>query len=161
MSKKHTKEALKRASEKNQKDINRISAKTNARRNIFAYGVIFITIGIIIILLSIIYSVCYQPNYPNLNLKTKMKDVINQLLMCIGTTLITIGAGTALYSYFDFVNYVQNKIKDVIIDYNFTDKLSDEEKKKLTRKLEKELLHQNTDNNLYDFVQEEVLSLAK
>lgn len=161
MSKKHTKEALKRASEKNQKDINRISAKTNARRNIFAYGIIFITIGIIVILLSIIYSVCCQPHYPNLPLKTKMKDVINQLLMCIGTTLITIGAGTALYSYFDFVNYVQNKIKDVIIDYNFTDKLSDEEKKKLTRKLEKELLHQNTDNNLYDFVQEEVLSLAK
>lgn len=161
MSKKHTKEALKRASEKNQKDINRISAKTNARRNIFAYGIIFITIGIIVILLSIIYSVCCQPHYPNLTLKTKMKDVINQLLMCIGTTLITIGAGTALYSYFDFVNYVQNKIKDVIIDYNFTDKLSDEEKKKLTRKLEKELLHQNTDNNLYDFVQEEVLSLAK
>lgn len=161
MSKEKIKKALKRISEKNQRDVNKITAKTNSRRNIFTYGMFFISIGIIIILGSIIYSVCYHPTYPNLALKCKIKDVLNQLLTCIGTTLITIGAGTALYSYFDFVNYVQNKIKDVIIDYNFTDNLSDDQKKKLTRKLEKELLHQNADNNLYDFVQEEVLSLAK
>lgn len=160
MSINNTRNTLRKTSEQNQKDVNKISSKINSGRNIFAIGIIIIAIGVIIILSSIIYSVCYQPS-PDLTLQNKIKDIINQLLMCIGTTMITIGAGTALYSYFDFVNYVQNKIKDVIIDYNFTDRLSDDQKKKLTRKLEKELLNQNTDNNLYDFVQEEVLSLAK
>ena len=102
----------------------------------------------------------YAVNYTN-PIDKKIADIFDQLLMCVGTTLMTIGAGTALYSYFDFVNYVQEKIKEVIIDYNFTDKLSDNQKKDLARKLEKELLHQSTDNNLYDFVQEEVLTLAK
>ncbi|MCM1122260.1 MAG: hypothetical protein NC416_06740 [Eubacterium sp.] len=151
---------IRKTSEKNQTTVNKASVKMNSERNILSIGMIIISIGIIIILTSIILNVCYHPA-PDLYLKNKLKDILDQLLMCAGTTLITIGAGTALYSYFDFVNYVQNKIKDVIIDYNFTDHISDEQKKSLARRLEKELLHQNTENNLYDFVQEEVLSLAR
>lgn len=152
--------SLRKKSIKNQTEINNKSKSnnTNSRKNIFSVGIILITVGIIIILLSVIITVCFQPTTI---FKIKMKDIIDQLLMCTGTTLMTIGAGTVLYGHFDFVNYVQNKIKDVIIDYNFTDTLSDEHKKMLARKLEKELLHQTADNNLYDFVQEEVLSLAK
>lgn len=152
---------LRKTSNKNQKEVNKASNKLNFGRNILSIGIVIISIGIIVVLFSIIFNVCYHPSKPNLSLKNKIKEILDQLLLCTGTTLITIGAGTALYSYFDFVNYVQNKIKDVIIDYNFTDHLSDDQKKTLARKLEKELLHQNTENNLYDFVQEEVLSLAK
>lgn len=154
------KRKLKRTSTENQKRLN----KMNSERNIIYLGCIIIAIGIIVILFSVILNIWTHPAFPKLNLKSTVIDICYQVLVCIGTTLMTIGAGTFLYGYLDFINYVQNKIKDVIINYNFTDKLSDDQKKTLTRKLEKELLHQNphnTGNNLYDFVQEEVLSLAK
>lgn len=160
-------DSIRKIAEKNQNDLNSNKRNPNMKnrkkesgKHILAIGIIIITIGMIIILSSIIFKAYYTGRYTDV-FKTKISDVIDQLLMCTGTTLITIGAATALYSYFDFVNYVQEKIKDVIIDYNFTDILSDVQKKNLARKLEKELLHQNTDNNLYDFVQEEVLTLAK
>lgn len=77
-----------------------------------------------------------------------------------GSLLITIGIGTALYSFFDFVNYVQRHLKNVVIDYNFTDCLNDNEKEKLICKLQKEVNKQNETNDLYDFAQAEVLTLA-
>lgn len=153
---------LRKTAKKNKKELNShlndFPQKSTSSKHILAIGIIIILVGLCIILASIIFDTYYIPQKEKI---IRIKNVINQLLMCIGTTSMTIGAGTALYSYFDFVNYVQGKIKDVIINYNFTDHLADKQKKELARKLEKELLHQYTDNNLYDFVQEEVLSLAK
>lgn len=157
--------SIRKTAEKNQLDANTKIKKTEKRisdskDHILSIGMIIITLGIIVVLISVIYKADFVPQYTD-PLELKIAEVMDQLLMCAGTTLMTIGAGTALYSYFDFVNYIQGKIKDVIIDYNFTDILSDSQKKDLARKLEKELLYQNSDNDLYDFVQEEVLSLAK
>lgn len=131
-----------------------------SRKYILMIGLIIVIVGIVILLITIIYNSIYM-DYVKEGIALRVCQVIDNLLLCIGTTLMTIGAGTALYSYFDFVNYMQQKIKSVIIDNDFTDNLSDECKKDLACKLEKEILHQNEDNNLYDFVQDEVLTLAK
>lgn len=136
--------------------------RNKGQNNILIIGVLVILLGVLIILASIILSAAYIPTIEeSYILKLKIWTVIDDLLMCLGTTVITVGAGTALYSYFDFVNYMQDKMKRVMIDYEFTDILSENEKKKLATKLEKEIVHQVAGNNLYDFVQDEVLSLAK
>lgn len=134
----------------------------HSQKQILFIGIIIIASGIIAILLSIVLSeFCIATIDKDKELLKKWMEVIENLLMCVGTTVMAIGAGTALYSYFDFVNYVQERLKRVIIDFDFTDIMSDEEKKALAYKLEKEILHHTEGNNLYDFVQDEVLSLAK
>lgn len=159
---------LRKKEQQNRKDVDEKTArigndsKKRSQKQILTIGMLIIAGGIIVTLLSIILASFYITTINEEEvLLIKWLQVVDDLLMCLGTTLITVGAGTALYSYFDFVNYVQEKIKDVIIDYNFTDALSDEEKKSLAYKLEKEILHHTEGNNLYDFVQDEVLSLAK
>lgn len=133
-----------------------------SQKQILFIGIIIIAFGIIAVLFSIILSEFYVATIDeNKGMLKKWVKVGEELTMCIGTTTMAIGAGTALYSYFDFVNYVQEKLKRVIIDFDFTDIMSDEEKKVLAYKLEKEILHHTEGNNLYDFVQDEVLSLAK
>lgn len=150
---------------KNEVDVNqkfRGSNQERSQRQILSTGIIIITIGVIIILLNIILSVfLVQAVDETKILLLKWLTVMENLLMCLGTTLVTIGAGTVLYSYFDFVNYVQDKLKDVVVNRNFTDIMSDEAKKELAYRLEKEILHHTEVNNLYDFVQDEVLSLAR
>ena len=161
-------EKLRTAEKENRKSVNRISRKRtgvesgNSKNHILLIGIIFISFGVLVLLCTIIFNEIYISQFDDTGgIGLKICQIIDSFLVCAGTTLMTIGAGTALYSYFDFVNYMQDKIKDVIIDNNFTDNLSDEQKKELARKLEKEILHQNEGNNLYDFVQDEVLSLAK
>lgn len=98
---------LRKTESKNRNEINRKNSLNNdndskrSRKQIFTIGIIIITVGFIIILLSIIYGTFVVSTYTD-GLAKKWAEVLDEMLVCTGTTLMTIGAGTALYSYFDF-----------------------------------------------------------
>lgn len=86
------------------------------------------------------------------------------LLMNVAAAGVTIGAGTVLYAHFDFVQYVKNVLCNVILEYHFVDRLNDQEKEKLMRRLQKHLIYHDTESGndtLYDFVNEEVRTLTQ
>lgn len=129
-------------------------------RNIKKTGWIIIFISVAGLFLSmLIYTLVSDPTEENIVLYAIFQFLITGCLTCI-----TIGGGTVLYSYFDFVNYIKKSLIDVIINNNFTDTLTNEKKANIIRKLEKELIYQqrvDDKNTLYDFVNEEVISLVK
>lgn len=86
------------------------------------------------------------------------------LLMNVAAAGVTIGAGTVLYAHFDFVQYVKSVLCKVILEYHFVDRLNDQEKEKLMRRLQKHLIYHDTvsgNDTLYDFVNEEVRTLTQ
>lgn len=134
--------------------------KDETERNIKKTGWIIICISIAALFLAmLIYTLLAEVQKENVILYAIFQFIITVCLTCI-----TIGGGTVLYSYFDFVNYIKKSLIDVIINNNFTDTLTNDKKAKIIRKLEKEIIYQkkmDDENTLYDFVNKEVISLVK
>ncbi len=132
-------------------------------KNILYIGTIIILIGVLILIIAL-----WQTN--ELELKKSTGENVGSWMIFlsfiadIGKTIITIGAGTALYSYFDFINYIKKILIDVVIQNNYLDELSDEKKRDIISKLEKQVIYDyetTDDNTLYDFVNKEIQGLVK
>lgn len=99
---------------------------------------------------------------------TEERTQIWECVYTIGINLaaagITIGVGTILYGHFDFVQYVRNSLCKILFEYEFVDNLNDDEKSKLMRKLQKDLIYHDKEsgnNTLFDFVNNELTTLTQ
>lgn len=126
-------------------------------KNIQKTGIIVILMGTILLLGIIIFDEIIV-----VNINTVVFKIIIDFVSAMATTIITIGAGTVLYGYFDFINYTKKELENIIINDNYVDKLSLDEKKNIINRLEKQVLYGKnvSKGNLYDFVNEEIHTLV-
>lgn len=121
-------------------------------------------IGIITILIGLLLICIFIAIHISIDEPGKLWEFIYSFAMNVGMTIVTIGAGTVLYGYFDFVNYMRNNLREVILEYSFIKNLNDDQKELLMNKISKDLVYhdENIQNDtLYSFVNKEVKELTQ
>lgn len=135
-----------------------VKEKNNSHKNgIKNTGVIVILASCLIMLMFLFIDSC-------INFNNKIYTTFRDFVINISMAGITIGAGTVLYSYFDFVKYIEQKLKGIVLDYDFLDRLEVDKKEEILNRLEKQLLYKSlvsTENTLYDFANSEIKKLSK
>ncbi|MCI8597770.1 MAG: hypothetical protein HFJ10_04925 [Lachnospiraceae bacterium] len=133
--------------------------KQKGDKNIVFIGSIIILIGLIIFIIALWGTNVYEAIENN-----RCYMIIFNFIADIGKTIMTVGAGTVLYSYYDFVNYIKKILINIVIENNYVDDLSDDKKREIISRLEKQVIYGyeiSDENTLYDFVNKEIQSLVK
>ena len=128
-------------------------------RNIKQYAFIAILIGIV---LSIIFLLIEQ-EYPRSNYHYNWLGVIYDLFYSLSGIFITLGLGTIVLDYFEFIDYLKERLVEIIIDDDYLSGLEEARLKKLKNKVEK-MIYSYVDLNhhgLLDFVQNEIHPFIK
>ena len=125
-------------------------------------GLIIIAVSMVIMLVALYFEAMTFPT--DIEWLNELWNVGYILIVNVSAVVITIGCGTVLYGYFDFIKYVKDTLCGVIMEYKFVDNLSDHEKEKLIRYTEKQIIYKDCsegNNTLYDFVNREIINLVK
>lgn len=131
--------------------------KNTHKKGIKGIGIIIILASCFVLTVLLLCENLWEPE--NAIIKTLMDLVLN---LCI--TGVTIGAGTVLYSYFDFVKYIEDQLKSIVLEQDFMDELSSQKKEEIANRLEKQMLYKDNEcdeNTLYDFAHSEIKKLIK
>ena len=130
---------------------------TNEKANVNWTGMCIILFGLLVMAILVGINVNMEEN-------TKLWSFTYSFFLNLAIATVTVGAGTVLYSYFDFVNYICTNLRNIILEYKFIKNLNDEQKEDLLNKLSKDLIYndENSHNDtLYCFVNNEVKELTK
>ncbi len=131
--------------------------KKNEKLSINLIGIIIILAGVVVMAIMVGINSCIDE-------ELWLWDFVYSFIINLAMTTVTIGAGTVLYSYFDFVNYICNNLKNIILEYKFIKNLNNDQKEDLLNKLSKDLIYddENSPNDtLYCFVNNEIKELTK
>lgn len=140
--------------------------KRNAQKKAINHrAIMYIMFCIILLLISMIISIYIE-------VKTNEIDpflliVIRQGLDAVNIVMsITAGIGvsTLVLDFFSYVQYARERLKEIVVEQSFIQKLSDEEKERLLMTIEESLYFQNVEaetNSLYMDVKRKITPLLR
>lgn len=108
---------------------------------------IYLIIGILILLSIILYmsDSAIKTRYPD-------SDVVNTwispIIVFVSTTMFTFAIGELVFSFFDFIEYVQKRLSEVFFSDRFVHILSPEKKKEIKQAINRDLFNTSNDNYL-------------
>lgn len=85
-------------------------------------------------------------------------------MLNLGNILISLGVGTIILEFFGFVDYIRERMVEVLSSDEYVLSLPYERMKRIKNLLEQKLYFPNIkirENSLFDIVQEEILPLLK
>ena len=121
------------------------------------YAIIFIGIGVIIYLLCLIIGQFFPRDI------YKWLGVGSDFFCNIGNIFIALGLGTIVLDFFEFIEYVKERLIDILIDNEYISDLSVDKQVKLKNRLEKHIYSYADleEDGLLKFVQDEIHPLIK
>lgn len=126
-------------------------------------AIIAFLIGLLSYLSVLIVKILMSLNY--LNKSSILWTTFNDVLINFGNVLVAVCAGSLIIEYYGFIDYMRQRIRDVLIEDDFLDILTNDKMEKLKNKLEQRLLYTNIKNvptdSLFYVVQDEIKPLLK
>lgn len=137
--------------------------RNSQKRAIKNRAIMYIMVCVILLLFSVIIS---------LYIETKKLDSFNKLIIekvldvvnIIISIIAGLGVSTFVLDFFSYVQYARERLKEIVVEQSFIQKLSDEEKEKLLVKIEKSLYFKNVEaesNSLYVDVKRKITPLLR